>query len=103
MYVSSHEDTATREVDDRAVGTTLFTPIRPEFRGPVRSAYVAILAGRLAYFVIQWQVACYLASTSVENRKRFFEVLVRAGSHRTRIHLRKQKSLWAGGILSMRV
>ena len=35
MYVSTPEDTEKREVDDRAVGTILFSPIRPEFRGPV--------------------------------------------------------------------
>ena len=37
MYISSPDDTAQREVDDRRIGTILFTPIRPEFRGPVRS------------------------------------------------------------------
>ena len=35
MYLSSPEDDAKREVDVRDVGTVLFTPIRPEFRGPV--------------------------------------------------------------------
>ena len=44
MYLSSPEDTAKREVDDRDVGTILFTPIRPEFRGPVRRCCVALLA-----------------------------------------------------------
>jgi hypothetical protein len=53
MYISSPEDTAKREVDDRSVGTILFTPIRPEFRGPV---------------------ACFLASTSAEGRQRYYEV-----------------------------
>jgi hypothetical protein len=43
MYLSSPEDTAKREVDDRDVGTILFTPIRPEFRGPVRRCCVALL------------------------------------------------------------
>jgi hypothetical protein len=36
MYISSPLDTEKREVDDRCVGTILFTPIRPEFRGLVR-------------------------------------------------------------------
>ena len=43
MYMSSPNDTATHEVDDRAVGTILYTPIRPEFRGPVRGRCVARL------------------------------------------------------------
>jgi hypothetical protein len=35
MYVSSELDSAQLEVDERSVGTILFTPIRPEFRGQV--------------------------------------------------------------------
>ena len=42
--------------------------------------------GSLGYFPIYWQVACYLASTSAENRLRFYEVLARAGLHQTLIH-----------------
>jgi hypothetical protein len=44
MYLSSPEDTAKREVDEGNVGTILFTPIRPEFRGPVRRCCVALAA-----------------------------------------------------------
>ena len=44
MYLSSVADTAQREVDDRDVGTILFTPIRPEFRGPVRRCCYALAA-----------------------------------------------------------
>ena len=52
-YVASPEDTEEEEVDDQSVGTILFTAVRPEFRGPV---------------------ACFLASTSRENRERFRKV-----------------------------
>ena len=45
MYMSSPQDTEKREVDDRAVGTVLFTPIRPEFRGPVRGSACPVLHG----------------------------------------------------------
>ncbi len=103
MYISSPEDTAKREVDDRAVGTILYSPIRPEFRGPVRSRCAAWLcdtrlrdsecqqmatAGspqhstwypqgqRVSAFASGGlaQVACFLASTTKENRTRFHEV-----------------------------
>ena len=54
MYMSSPDDTATREVDDRAVGTILYTPIRPEFRGPVRGRCVAWLWARICE---RWRMA----------------------------------------------
>ena len=76
MYLSSREDTEKREVDDKDVGTILFTPIRPEFRGPVRRCCVALLVAfaSLSRFRVRWQAACFLASTSAENRHLFFEV-----------------------------
>ena len=43
MYLSSPDDTARREVDGREIGTILFTPVRPEFRGAVRSFSAAAL------------------------------------------------------------
>ena len=84
MYVSSSDDTAKREVDDRAVGTILFTPIRPEFRGPVRFKWIAWF-GPFLNDLVCLQVACFLASTNSSNRKRFYEVCVCACLLRTQV------------------
>ena len=78
MYISSPEDTDKREVDAPAVGTIFYTIVRPEFRGPVRChGHIALVALASQFGICRVpQVACFLASTSDENRNRFRKVLV---------------------------
>ena len=98
MYVSSPDDTARREVDGREIGTILFTSVRPEFRGAVRFVLHSCAALRCLPWLSRYdsplvrqavprqmalraQIACFLASTTKENRNRFSQVPQRIMPH----------------------